>query len=339
MYAHGLQERRARLPVPPSARSSPWLTVTAETHQPVLLEAVLEGVAVRPDGRYVDATFGRGGHSSAILQKLGEHGRLLVMDRDPAAIAMARRVHGADPRVEAVKGSFTLLKQVVGKAGMTGSIDGVLLDLGVSSPQLEDPARGFSFLRDGPLDMRMDPEQGQPAADWLASAGAGEIARVLRDYGEERYARRIARAVVTARAGKSITRTGELAEIVSNAIPKRFHEPARHPATKTFQALRIFINGELEQLRAVLPMTLEVLAPGGRLAVIAFHSLEDRIVKRFLRDESRGDPYPADLPVPAAALTPRLRLIGGARHAEADEIAANPRARSAVLRVAERCSA
>lgn len=312
---------------------------TGDFHRPVLLETVLEGLAVRPDGNYVDATFGRGGHSSAILQRLDDRGRLLVMDRDPAAIRTARQRFVDDTRVEVVQGSFSLLKEAVEKAGMTGSVHGVLLDLGVSSPQLDDPARGFSFMHDGPLDMRMDPGTGQPVADWLQYAEENEISRVLRDYGDERHARRIARAICNARNTAGIRTTGQLAEIVSAAVPKRFHEAGRHPATKTFQALRIYINRELEELQTVLPMTLDVLAPGGRLAIICFHSLEDRMVKRFLRDESRGDPYPADLPVPASALRPRLRLIGGARHPAAEEIAANPRARSAVLRIAERCAA
>lgn len=305
-------------------------------HKPVLRDAVLSGLSVQHDGYYVDATFGRGGHSTAILERLGDSGRLLVMDRDPAAIDTARRRYAHDARVEVKQGSFTLLKQVVEKAGMTGKVQGVLLDLGVSSPQLDDPARGFSFMHDGPLDMRMDPDTDQSAADWLAAAEEKDIVQLLREYGEEQHARRIARAIVCARAERPISRTVQLADIISQAVPKRFHEPGRHPATKTFQALRIFINRELEELETVLPMALDTLAPAGRLAVISFHSLEDRIVKRFMREESRGDPYPADLPVPASALKPRLKLIGGARRADSEEVAANPRARSAVLRIAER---
>ncbi len=314
-------------------------TMTDDGHQPVLLEAVLAGLAVRPDGFYVDATYGRGGHSQAILERLNDNGRLLVMDRDPAAIDVARRCFENDERVAVFQGSFTRLKQVVEKAGMMANIHGVLLDLGVSSPQLEDAARGFSFMHDGPLDMRMDTAAGQPAADWLATADEHDISRVLRDYGDERHARRIARAICAARESEPIARTGQLAGIISQAIPKRFHEPGRHPATKSFQALRIFINNELDELRRVLPMVLDVLAPAGRLAVISFHSLEDRIVKRFLREQSRGDPYPADLPVPATALKPRLKLIGGVQHPAVAETEHNPRARSAVLRVAERCAA
>jgi len=315
------------------------IVVIDNGHLPVLLNAVLAGLAVRPEGFYVDATYGRGGHSSAILQRLNDDGRLLVMDRDPAAIAAAEQRFAEDERVEVVQGSFTLLKQAVENAQMTGRVQGVLLDLGVSSPQLDDPARGFSFMHDGPLDMRMDTSVGQSAADWLANAKEADISRVLREFGDERHARRIARAIGQAREAAPIERTGRLAQIISDAIPKRFHEPGRHPATKSFQALRIFINGELDELRAVLPQLLDVLAPGGRLAVISFHSLEDRIVKRFLREQSRGDPYPVDLPVPASALNPSLKLIDGAQHAEAGEIEQNPRARSAVLRVAERCAA
>lgn len=298
---------------------------------PVLLHAVVESLAIEPAGHYVDATFGRGGHSAAILQCLGPDGRLLVMDRDPEAAAWAEQQYGDDQRVVVVRGSFTLLEQVVEKAGMTGRINGVLIDLGVSSPQLDDPARGFSFMHDGALDMRMDPQTDMPVADWLNRAAEEDIARVLRDYGEEPHARRIARAIVAARP---FSRTRELAEVIAAAVPRR--EPGRHPATRAFQALRIFINRELDELRAVLPQTLRVLAPGGRLAVISFHSLEDRIVKRFMREESRGDPYPAGLPVPASALQPRLRRIGAARRPDAAEIESNPRARSAVLRVAER---
>lgn len=320
----------------PAGRARVFMVDAGGTHNPVLLEAVLNGLAVQPGGYYVDATFGRGGHSAAILERLGRDGRLLVMDRDPAAIKTARQRYATDARIEVVQGSFTVLAQVAEKAGMTGRIQGVLLDLGVSSPQFDDAERGFSFMHDGPLDMRMDPDSSPSAADWLAAAEEGDIVQVLREYGEERHARRIARAIVAARDSHPITRTAQLADIIGQAVPKRFHEPGRHPATKTFQALRIFINRELDELRAVLPMALEVLAVGGRLAVISFHSLEDRIVKRFMREESRGDPYPADLPVPAAALKPRLRLIGGARRPDADEIAGNPRARSAVMRVAER---
>jgi 16S rRNA (cytosine1402-N4)-methyltransferase len=303
-------------------------------HVPVLLDVVLEALAITPAGCYVDATFGRGGHSDAILQRLGPAGGLLVMDRDPDAAACAERRYEADQRVRVVRGSFTLLEQAVEKAGMTGHINGVLIDLGVSSPQLDDPARGFSFMHDGALDMRMDPAVGEPVAAWLNRAGQADITRVLREYGEEPHARRIARAIVEARP---LHHTRELAELIASVVPR--HEPGRHPATRTFQALRIFINRELDELSTVLPQTLRVLAPGGRLVVISFHSLEDRIVKRFMREESRGDPYPADLPIQAAALHPQLRLIGSARRPDAAETERNPRARSAIMRVAERISA
>lgn len=315
------------------------MDVNGSEHTPVLLEAVLEGLAIRPDGRYVDATFGRGGHSTAILERLNKHGRLLVMDRDPEAVAVARQRFAEEPRVESVQGRFTLLEQAVERAGMTGCINGVLLDLGVSSPQLDDPARGFSFMRDGPLDMRMDPFVGPSAADWLNQAREDEIVQVLREYGEEVHARRLSRSIVMARRSQPLSRTRQLADLIARSIPARFHEPGRHPATLSFQALRIFINHELEELRGVLPQALNVLAPAGRLVVISFHSLEDRIVKRFMREEGRGDPYPEDLPIPAAALKPRLRRVGQARHASDAEIAANTRARSAILRVAERLAA
>ncbi|ROR29676.1 16S rRNA (cytosine(1402)-N(4))-methyltransferase RsmH [Inmirania thermothiophila] len=303
-------------------------------HVPVMPAEVLESLAVRPQGCYVDATYGRGGHAAAILAQLGPEGRLVVMDRDPEAVAHARRHLGGDPRVWVLHGSFARLGELLAEAGVAGGVDGLLMDLGVSSPQLDDPARGFSFLRDGPLDMRMDPDEGESAAAWLARAGEREIAQVLRDYGEERYARRIARAICAARAEGPIRTTGRLAAVVAAAVPTR--EPGRHPATRTFQALRIRVNGELEALEAALPQAVEALAPGGRLAVIAFHSLEDRIVKRFLRREARGGDGPPDLPLPASAMRPRLRLLGRARRPGAAEVEANPRARSAVLRVAER---
>lgn len=294
---------------------------------------------MRADGHYVDATFGRGGHSAAVLERLDSRGRLLLLDRDPEAIALARHRYAGEDRVTVVQTTFSQLAQAVGAADMMGQVHGVLLDLGVSSPQLDEPTRGFSFTHDGPLDMRMNPATGEPVSDWLALAAETDIRQVLRDYGDEKHAGRIARAIVAARAEQPITRTHQLAGIIKGAVPRRFHEPGFHPATQSFQALRIFINRELDELRAVLPQTLDVLASGGRLAVISFHSLEDRIVKRFLREASRGDPYPIDLPVQAAALNPQMKRIGGARHADAAEVASNPRARSAVLRVAERCAA
>ncbi|HKK06106.1 MAG TPA: 16S rRNA (cytosine(1402)-N(4))-methyltransferase RsmH [Gammaproteobacteria bacterium] len=306
----------------------------AQTHRPVLLEEALAGLAINADGRYVDGTFGRGGHARAILAQLGPAGRLLALDKDPAAVREAEAAFAAEPRLTIKRGSFAMLAQHVKALDWLGRVDGILLDLGVSSPQLDDPARGFSFRRDGPLDMRMDPDSGVSAAQWLAGAGEAEIARVLRDFGEERYARRIARAIVAARTERPIDTTGRLAAIVAAANPSR--EPGKDPATRSFQGIRIFINHELDDLHACLDQVLDVLAPGGRLVVISFHSLEDRMVKRFMRDASRGDDFPPDLPVTAAQLRPRLRLVGKAVRPGEAELRDNPRARSSVLRVAER---
>lgn len=308
--------------------------VTDIQHQPVLADEVMAGLQVREDGKYVDATYGRGGHSRRILRALGEHGRLLVMDRDPAAIAAAREEWSQDPRVIITKGPFSMLGQAVAEQNWTGRVDGVLLDLGVSSPQLDEAGRGFSFRQHGPLDMRMDTESGQTAADWLAQADEAELTHIIKVYGEERFARRIARAIVAEREQSPIETTERLAAIVSAAVPTR--EPGKDPATRTFQAIRIHINRELEELDVVLPQTIRILAPGGRLAVISFHSLEDRRVKRFIRDASKGDPFPIDLPVTSDQLTPALRTIGKAVKPGQAELGRNPRARSAVLRVAER---
>lgn len=303
-------------------------------HRPVLLEESLEALALRPDGVYVDGTFGRGGHSGAILARLGPGGRLLAFDKDPAAVAAAQGRYGGDRRFSIVRGSFAMLAETAQGQGLMGRVDGVLLDLGVSSPQLDDAARGFSFLRDGPLDMRMDPQAGPSAAQWLAAASEREIAEVLWRLGEERHARRIARALVAARREAPIETTGRLAELIAAAVPGR--EPHKHPATRSFQAIRIHVNRELEELEACLAQVPQVLAPGGRLAVISFHSLEDRIVKRFMRREAQGPELPRRLPVPAAQARPRLRVVGKARRPGEDELRENPRARSAVLRVAER---
>lgn len=303
-------------------------------HHPVLLDEVLASLNIRPDGIYLDGTFGRGGHSAAILQMLSEKGRLLAMDKDPQAIAVAQSRFAGDSRFSIVRGSYTMLEQEVGKRGWQGKVDGILLDLGVSSPQLDDPGRGFSFRHDGPLDMRMDPDSGQSAAEWLAEASEGEIAMVLKEYGEERFAKRIARAIVRERAREPITTTARLARIVAEANPK--WEKDKNPATRSFQAIRIFINAELEELEQVLAQSVEMLAPGGRLALISFHSLEDRRVKRFIRDEARGGDFPPGLPVTEAQMNRRLRSVGKGIRAGKAELAANPRARSAVLRVAER---
>jgi 16S rRNA (cytosine1402-N4)-methyltransferase len=306
-------------------------------HTPVLLDEVLGGLAVRPEGRYCDATFGRGGHTAAILRALGPAGQVVAIDRDPEAVEAGRVRFERDLRLTLVRGSFGELEQCVRAAGLDGELDGVLLDLGVSSPQLDEARRGFSFMQDGPLDMRMDNEAGQSAAQWLAKATEREIADVLRTLGEERFARRIARAILAARAQGPLTRTGQLAEVVAAAVPTR--EPGKHPATRTFQAIRIHVNRELEQLESALPQAVRLLAPGGRLCVISFHSLEDRIVKRYIRREEQGDPVYAGLPTVPPHARPRLKRVGGAIMAGEAEVQSNPRARSAVLRVAERLAA
>jgi 16S rRNA (cytosine1402-N4)-methyltransferase len=304
------------------------------THQPVLLDEVLGALAVKPNGVYVDGTFGRGGHAVAILAQLGPEGRLLAMDKDPEAVHSARMQFGNDPRFEIEQGAYTMLSQQLAKRQLQGRADGLLLDLGVSSPQLDDPARGFSFIADGPLDMRMDPESGISAGQWLQQAGEREIADVLRRLGEERFAGRIARAIVTSRVTAPLRTTLQLAGLIEAAVPSR--EQHKHPATRSFLALRIFINHELDDVRAVLEQVPDVLAPHGRLAVISFHSLEDRIVKRFIRDEYQGEPAPVEFPLAGMDYQPRLRPLGKAIRAGQAELQRNPRARSAVLRVAER---
>jgi 16S rRNA (cytosine1402-N4)-methyltransferase len=304
------------------------------SHQAVLLQEALAGLAVRPDGCYVDATFGRGGHSRAILATLGPQGRLLALDRDPAAADCAESDFAADPRFTFVRAPFSRLAVIIVECGLERRIDGLLLDLGVSSPQLDDPARGFSFRHDGPLDMRMDPDTGPSAADWLAAADEAEISQILRDYGEERFHRRIARAMVEARRQSPLVSTTQLAAIIAAAVPTR--EPGRHPATRSFQAIRIHVNQELAELAAVLEQAPRLLAPGGRLVIISFHSLEDRLVKRVLREQARGRDLPPDLPVPGYRPGTTLRRPGRFIRPSAIECAGNPRARSAILRVAER---
>ncbi|MEN8107076.1 MAG: 16S rRNA (cytosine(1402)-N(4))-methyltransferase RsmH [Pseudomonadota bacterium] len=304
------------------------------THQPVLLEEVLEGLNIQPNGVYVDGTFGRGGHAGAILQELGPGGRLLAMDRDPEAVQSAGKQYGKDPRFEIEQGAFTMLSQLLAKRQLQGQVNGLLLDLGVSSPQLDDPVRGFSFTDDGPLDMRMDPGSGQSAAQWLAGASEQAISDVLKVYGEERFARRIARKIVETRKQQPVRTTRQLAELIAAAVPVR--ERNKHPATRSFQAIRIYINGELEELESVLAQVPDVLAEQGRLAVISFHSLEDRMVKRFIRREYQGEPLPPGMPVAMVAHTPRLQPVGKAIRPGQDELERNPRARSAVLRLAER---
>ncbi len=304
-------------------------------HHPVLLEEAMDALAIREEGIYIDGTFGRGGHSGAILRRLGPRGRLLALDKDPEAVQAGLERFAAESRFVVRQGSFTAMERLVRERGWQGRVAGILLDLGVSSPQLDDARRGFSLRRDGPLDMRMDPGGGTSAARWLAGAGEGEIARVLREYGEERFARRIARRIVARRAaGRPVESTAQLAELVAACVPRR--EPGKDPATRTFQAIRIHVNRELEELEELLRQVPRMLAPGGRLAVISFHSLEDRMVKRFMRNEARGDRYPPDLPVTLEQVRPRMRVVGRAIRAGAAELARNQRARSAVLRVAER---
>lgn len=303
-------------------------------HLPVLSAEVLDALAIREQGVYLDATFGRGGHSREILSRLGSSGRLYAMDRDPEAIAVARELEDADPRFQVFYGPFSDIARFMGEAGVAGRIDGILFDLGVSSPQFDDPSRGFSFSHDGPLDMRMDNGTGQTAAEWLAHADEREIAMVLRRYGEEPRARRIAAAIAAFRGGAALTRTGQLAEIVCSVVPRR--PRAHHPATRTFQALRIFINRELDELRDALAATLDLLSSGGRLVVISFHSLEDRIVKRFMRDHARPDPVYAGLPDMPPSARPSLALVAKPSKAQSAEVESNPRSRSAILRVAER---
>jgi 16S rRNA (cytosine1402-N4)-methyltransferase len=302
-------------------------------HLTVLLREAVEALAIKPAGVYVDATFGRGGHSKAILEQLGPDGRLLALDRDPRAIEAAAAI--GDQRLKVVHRAFGEVAEAVREAGF-GKVDGVLFDIGVSSPQLDEGGRGFSFRFDAPLDMRMDTTQGETAAEWLARADVREITQVVRDYGEERFAFQIAKKIVAARSERPVATTGQLAALVREAV--RTRELGQDPATRTFQALRIHINQELEQLALALPQARDVLNPGGRLVVISFHSLEDRIVKRFMRDEAAPDDLPKNFPLKVSQLPPpRLALVGKAIKPAAAETSANPRARSAVMRVAERC--
>ncbi|HXY75728.1 MAG TPA: 16S rRNA (cytosine(1402)-N(4))-methyltransferase RsmH [Steroidobacteraceae bacterium] len=305
-----------------------------DEHQPVLAAESLAGLAVEAGGYYVDATFGRGGHSALILQALGREGRLLALDRDPQAIAAGRERFADEMRLTLVHASFASLGTLVPANAHDRPCRGVLFDLGVSSPQLDDATRGFSFRADGPLDMRMDPTRGEPVSAWLARASVDEIRQVIATFGEERFARRIAQAIVATRRTRALTRTSELAALVSSAV--RTREPGKHPATRTFQALRMYVNDELGELAQGLAGAVAVLAPAGRLAVISFHSLEDRLVKRFMQRESSIDPALSSLPIIPPEAQPRLKLIGRKARPGAAELARNPRARSALLRVAER---
>lgn len=304
-------------------------------HTPVLVAEVLEALNIKADGVYFDATFGRGGHSAALLQRLGPLGRVVAIDRDPEAVRSAERHFADEPRLVMRSARFDESGEVVRNVlGARTGLDGAIADLGVSSPQLDDPRRGFSFNAAGPVDMRMDPAAPLSAAEWLAEVEERDLARVLREYGEERYARRIAHAIVSARGTPALESTTALAELIAAAVPKR--ERSKHPATRTFQAVRMKVNDELGQLRALLEQVLRLLNAGGRFVVISFHSLEDRIVKRFFRHHARGDDLPAELPVTRDALHPTLRLIGKAQRPGPVEVARNPRARSAIMRVAER---
>ena len=300
----------------------------------MLAAEALEGLALEAGGYYVDATFGRGGHTALILQALGREGRLLALDRDPQAIAAGQRRFADEVRLTLVHASFADLGPLVHAHAHDRPCRGVLFDLGVSSPQLDDPQRGFSFRADGPLDMRMDPTRGEPVAAWLARAGLDEIRQVIATFGEERFARRVAQAIVNARREGALTGTAQLAELVAGAV--RTREPGKHPATRTFQALRMFINDELGQLERGLTAALEALSPGGRLTAISFHSLEDRAVKRFMQGHSQVDPALKRLAIVPASARPRLKLIGRKQRPDAAELEKNPRARSALLRVAER---
>ncbi len=306
----------------------------SNAHMPVLLGPVLEGLKIKPDGCYVDGTFGRGGHSREILKQLGPGGRLIAIDRDPQAIASAPVSLTEDPRFELVRGEIAQLQTIIGERELVGKVDGLLFDLGVSSPQLDEANRGFSFMRDGPLDMRMDPDSGTSASEWLATVDERELKQVLRKYGEENNTPRIARAIVAARNEGPISRTAQLARIVEDASPKRGQKI--HPATKTFQAIRIAVNGELDQLEAVLAQSVNVMRKGARLCVISFHSLEDRITKRFIRDASRETEQYRGMPNVPEEFQPKLKTIGKAIRANESEIEMNRRARSAHLRIAER---
>ena len=303
-------------------------------HVSVLLNEALEGLAIKPDGLYVDGTFGRGGHSRALLSGLAPGGRLIAFDKDPEAIRTGNELAAIDGRFVVVQRSFADMAQELKDRDLHGKVDGILLDLGVSSPQLDDPERGFSFMNDGPLDMRMNPGMGQSAADWVNSAAEADIATVLKEYGEERFSKRMARAVVTRRAQQPFTRTADLAEVIKEANPA--WEKGKNPSTRAFQGIRIFINRELEDLADGLRAAVESLAPGGRLVVISFHSLEDRMVKQFMRREAKGAPLPRDLPIRDIDIPVSVNLVGKAIKPSAAEVAANPRSRSAMLRIAEK---
>lgn len=317
-------------------------TFSSAEHSTVLLHETVEGLALKENGIYIDGTFGRGGHSRLILSKLADNGKLIAIDRDPKAVAEAKKIQ--DPRFHIEHNTFSEILPICEKLELVGKIDGILLDLGVSSPQLDDAARGFSFMKDGPLDMRMDNSQGLSAAEWLKQVSEQDLAWVLKTFGEERFAKKIAKAIVdynksaVQNGGECLTRTLQLAELIAQTVP--FKDKHKHPATRSFQAIRIFINAELDELEKVLASALAVLAPGGRLSIISFHSLEDRMVKHFMRKQSQGEAIPKGLPLREDQIqrNQRLKVIGKAMMPSEDEIAQNPRARSAVLRIAERLS-
>ena len=304
------------------------------SHRPVLLEEAVEALAIKPDGVYLDGTFGRGGHSQAILDRLGETGRLLALDQDPQAVAVAREKYADEPRFEIVQENFESMREVLESRNLVQKVDGILLDIGVSSPQLDDAQRGFSFMKPGPLDMRMNTDAGQSAAEWLASVEEYDLVTVLMRYGEEKFARRIAHAIVEERQVTPINDTVQLAKIIEQATPVK--DKHKHPATRSFQAIRIYINRELEVLENALQAALGVLALNGRLVVISFHSLEDRMVKRFFRDVSRGPKIPMDIPIMSKDIEQPFKLVGKAVKPGKQELTENPRARSSVLRVLER---
>ena len=302
-------------------------------HQTVLLREAVDALVTTPEGFYVDGTFGRGGHSRGLLQRINDKGRVLAVDKDEAAEKAAHELVESEPRFDFFRGSFTQLPHQLRRMGI-GAVDGILLDLGVSSPQLDEGSRGFSFMQNGPLDMRMDTSRGETAAQWLSHADLKDIAGVLKEYGEERFARRIAAAIIAAREDAPIETTSHLARVVSEAHPR--WEKHKHPATRSFQAIRIQINRELEDLKEFLSVALDILRIGGRLVVISFHSLEDRLVKRYMRDMARGDSLPRGVPVTDSEINRRMRLVGRSIRASAEEVAGNVRARSAVMRVAEK---
>ncbi len=310
------------------------MTESYSEHLPVLLNEAVAALDVKADGFYIDGTFGRGGHARQVLALLSDKGRLLGFDKDPAAIATGQALEKEDSRFKIEQCSFADMAEVVNDHLWQGRVDGILLDIGVSSPQIDEAERGFSFQKEGPLDMRMNPDTGISAAEWLATAKVEDITFVIKTLGEERFGKRIANAIVETREHTPITSTTQLAALVDKAMP--FREKNKHPATRTFQAIRIYINNELEDLKVALEQSLDVLAVGGRLAVITFHSLEDRIVKRYFRDEARGDDLPSNFPIRADQLNPTVKLVGKAIKASDEELKVNPRARSAVLRIVEK---